>query len=1197
MTVETPHSTEQFLSGGGELGGLIRAKDWEQTPLGAPETWPQSLRTTLSILLSARFPMFLWWGPELIQFYNDAYRPSLGNSGKHPHAVGQRGEECWPEIWPVIGPLIHQVMTQGESVYFEDQLIPIYRNGLLEDVYWTFSYSPVRGESGSIEGVLVVCSETTEKVLNLNRARENERQLRSLVDEAPVSTAVFRGPQFVVELANDEALKLWGKDRSVMGKPVAEAIPELKGQPFLDLLTDVYATGKTYEGKEDIALLDHDGKLRKIYINFIYKALRDESGNINGILTMGYDVTDQVVARNRIRDAEERTRLAVDAAMLGTFDLNLITGALIYSDRISELFGSKKKFTQHDLVEAIHPLDRPIRDEAMEEAMRTGLLEYAVRIVRPDATQLWINVKAKIFFDAQRKPYRILGTVKDITEEKTFVDTIREKERKFRDTVTQAPVGIIILRGPDFMVEIANTTYLQIVDREEKDFVGRHLRDGLPEVMEFVGPLLTNVLATGQPYYGTEFEVPIVRHGKRQACYFNFVYHPLRDNNVVDGVMVVASEVTDQVLARKKLHESELRFRNLVANSPIAMAIFRSRDLVIEIANNTMLKNLWRRNWEDVKGRKLLDIFPELHEQQFPRLLLDVFDTGKPYRENEAFASVDGEDGLKSYYLDFEYAPLFDSDGTVSGIMVTVNDVSEKVEARQQIMDAAERLTLATEGTQLATWDLDLKTRDIIYSPRLARIFGRREDAVITHADMRNALHPEDRVAVVEKAFTAAMVTGNYYYEARVIHPDNSEHWIRTHGKVFYDDNRQPERMIGTMIDITETKRAEKVIEESEKKFRTLADSIPQFIWTADATGVINYFNQSVSHYTGLAAEQLFAGGWTNSIHPEERETYDIVWRNAVHIGQEFTFEHRMRRRDGEERWQLSRAVPQRDAAGKVVMWVGTSTDIHDRKIFTDQLESMVQQRTVELNQLNQNLLQSNNELAQFAYVASHDLQEPLRKIQTFATRILEVEEANLSDRGKDYFRRMQSASVRMQQLILDLLSFSRANTNEKHFERTDLNHILSLVKEQLKETIEQKHAVILSSTLPTLNLISFQFEQLFTNLIANALKFSRQDLAPLIAIHADIVNGLELKNHATAENISYHRIVITDNGIGFEHQFSDRIFQVFQRLHGKDKYPGTGIGLAICKKIVENHLGFIEATGELNKGAKFTIFIPANTE
>ncbi|HET9053993.1 MAG TPA: PAS domain S-box protein, partial [Cyclobacteriaceae bacterium] len=148
-----------------EMGNLIRAKDWSRTPLGLIHTWPQSLITTLSIILHSKFPMFLWWGPELICFYNDAYRPSLGEAGKHPHILGMRAEEAWSEIWTIIKPLIDQVLAGGGATWSEDQLIPIFRNGRLEDVYWTFSYSPVMDESGEIKGVLVTCSETTKTVL------------------------------------------------------------------------------------------------------------------------------------------------------------------------------------------------------------------------------------------------------------------------------------------------------------------------------------------------------------------------------------------------------------------------------------------------------------------------------------------------------------------------------------------------------------------------------------------------------------------------------------------------------------------------------------------------------------------------------------------------------------------------------------------------------------------------------------------------------------------------------------------------------------------------------------------------------------------------------------------------------------------------------------------------------------------------
>lgn len=170
------------------MGELTRSFDWSKTSIGTPDNWPQSLLTTVSTILNSRFPMFLWWGEDLVQFYNDAYRPSLGNTGKHPTALGQRGIECWPEIWPVIKPLIDQVLTTGEPTWSENQLIPIYRNNKLEDVYWTFSYSRVIDESGEAGGVLVICTETTAQIQSFNALQQAKTDLEFTLDAAELGT-------------------------------------------------------------------------------------------------------------------------------------------------------------------------------------------------------------------------------------------------------------------------------------------------------------------------------------------------------------------------------------------------------------------------------------------------------------------------------------------------------------------------------------------------------------------------------------------------------------------------------------------------------------------------------------------------------------------------------------------------------------------------------------------------------------------------------------------------------------------------------------------------------------------------------------------------------------------------------------------------------------------------------------------------
>jgi signal transduction histidine kinase len=239
-------------------------------------------------------------------------------------------------------------------------------------------------------------------------------------------------------------------------------------------------------------------------------------------------------------------------------------------------------------------------------------------------------------------------------------------------------------------------------------------------------------------------------------------------------------------------------------------------------------------------------------------------------------------------------------------------------------------------------------------------------------------------------------------------------------------------------------------------------------------------------------------------------------------------------------------------------------------------------------------LIIANKELLAFTYISSHDLQEPLRKIQTFVTILLENENENLSEKGKYNFQRIQVAAGRMQQLIDDLLAFSRINTTDHQFENTDLRPIIEEVITELTETIEDKFATIEVGEICNVNVIAFQFRQLIYNLISNALKFSSPGIPSRITIKSSIEKGHKLNVEELSPEKKYCHITVGDNGIGFEPRFNERIFGVFQKLHSKELYEGTGIGLAIVKKIVENHKGIITATSELNKGATFDIYIPA---
>ena len=313
MKTTTLKRTYPFLEGGGEMAELTRNFNWENTPIGFPDQWSESLRRAVSNLLHSGFPMFLWWGEEMIQFYNDGYRPSLGNEGKHPKALGQKAIDCWPEIWPVIFPLIQQVKTTGKPTWNENQLIPIYRNGKMEDVYWTFSYSLVLDDNYEYGGVLVTCIETTEAVNAQLKIAQSENNLRNMILQAPVAMAILKGPIYVLEIANEHMYELWGRQEyEMIDKPIFEALPELHGQGFDKLLNDVYTTGETFTAYGKPLQVKRNSLLKTVYIDFLYEAFREGDGSISGIMVVATDVTEQVVARLKAEESNKDFKFVTD---------------------------------------------------------------------------------------------------------------------------------------------------------------------------------------------------------------------------------------------------------------------------------------------------------------------------------------------------------------------------------------------------------------------------------------------------------------------------------------------------------------------------------------------------------------------------------------------------------------------------------------------------------------------------------------------------------------------------------------------------------------------------------------------------------------------------------------------------------------------------------------------------------------------
>ncbi|HEY0678732.1 MAG TPA: ATP-binding protein, partial [Chitinophagaceae bacterium] len=293
----------------------------------------------------------------------------------------------------------------------------------------------------------------------------------------------------------------------------------------------------------------------------------------------------------------------------------------------------------------------------------------------------------------------------------------------------------------------------------------------------------------------------------------------------------------------------------------------------------------------------------------------------------------------------------------------------------------------------------------------------------------------------------------------------------------------------------------------------------------------------------------------------------------------------------GEYCWHIVKANPKKNNEGHLLLWVGTFSDIHQQKMANEVLEHRVKERTRELQQMNEDLESSNIELQQFASVASHDLKEPLRKIHMFSNLIKDKYFQDAEEGAISYLDRIINSSARMTTLVNDLLSFSRLSVNQL-FRLTDLNQLLRDILADLELSILEKNAVVEVHDLPEIEAVPGQMRQAFQNLLSNALKFSKKDEPPVITVKSEIIAEKSVDAEPVTEG-NYCRISIIDNGIGFDEQYRDKIFTIFQRLHTKEKYEGTGIGLAITKKIIDKHNGLITATSTENEGSSFILILP----
>jgi PAS domain S-box-containing protein len=1017
----------QFLMGGGEMGQLMRSKDWSTSLVGTPDTWPQSLRTTLSIILNSKFPMFLFWGPNLVCFYNDAYRPSLGNKGKHPNMLGSIAADYWKEIWTVIKPLTDHIFAGGEATWSEDQLIPIYRNGKMEDVYWTFSYSPVNDESGKPAGVFVTCNETTDKILTLQNLEDSKSQLE----------------------------------------------------------------------------------------------------------------------------------FAIDAARLGTWDYNPVTKKFTANKRLKEWFGLAPD-TVIDLqyaIDAIIDKDKSRVVSAIENALdytSGGSYDVEYSIIQPHTGQeIIVQAKGRAWFNEDKVAYRFNGTLYEVTEQVKARRQAEENEKEFRQLANSLP-ELVWTTDKNGNQTFASKRWKAFTGLDPYD-VSTFEKMVHPDDLQNILNTWTNCLATGS-IYKTQ-----VRLKSAAGDYQWFYVHgePIKgEEGVIEKWVGSFTNFNVQKRAEKKLikalvqiEESESRFRD-VANTVPVLIWMAGPDKIRNFFNSAWLNFTGRTELQEYGGGWAASVYPDDLEKSM-LIYTEAFDQQKPYNMQYRLRRHDGE----YRWISARGVPRFTSNGNFEGFIGACMDIHEQVIYQQKLKEDEERLNIIIEASELGNWELNLETKEVNYSDRYLEILGHNKGEKLTHQEILKHLHPDD-LGIREAAFKVAYETGILHYESRIIWTDGTVHWIEGKGKVFYNDDNEPVKMIGTVQDITEEKNYQQQLKEREEKFRLLADSMPQHIWTADTAGNLNYFNKSVYDYSGLTKAQLNAEGWMQIVHPEEQEKNIDEWQKSVSTGKDFLFEHRFRRYDGEYRWQLSRAIPQRDATGKIQMWVGTSTDIQE-------IKEQEQKKDF------------------FISMASHELKTPITSIKGF----VQLLQSTYSNSGDSFLKKslevVDKQVLTLIRLISDLLDVSKIKSgslvlNKTSFEITDM---IQEVVTQVQH-IHPDYSINILGSAAVVYADRERMGQVLINLLNNAVKYSPacKDVFVKSVIENDWVV------------VSVH-----DTGIGISKADQEKIFERFYRVEGKDEstYPGFGIGLFICSEIIQRHQGKISVTSQPGKGSVFSFAIP----
>lgn len=883
---------------------------------------------------------------------------------------------------------------------------------------------------------------------------------------------------------------------------------------------------------------------------------------------------------------------------------DIVANTIWWNEGYTTLFEHSAEETLEDGLESwsrhVHPDDKERILTSIHQAVEQGLTNWSdeYRFGRADGTYATVLDRGYVLHRDGR-PVRMVGSMQDISERIALQQAHKEGEERLRFALDSAQLGtweLDPIRG--VVTWDARCQALCGLVNQDSQRYGQTTDYIHPDDREWVTQAVERALkpeSGGQ--YDARFRTVDVSDGRVRWVRFigQTYFAPSGEAYRFSGV---AQDITEEVLAKEKA---------VLSNQQARMALEGSGagSFWIDLVTGKVI-------YSPAFSRILTGV--EKSDLDYTIFVQHVHPDDRPIREqahNIALqtGSINFEVRFVWYDSSIHWVKvlgqyLFDADNKPISITGIVLDTTEQIAKNNALREAEDRLRFSEERFRnmilqapVAIGMLDGRELVIeMANSSMLEIWGK--DKAVIGKPMLQAL-PElagQRViGAMQNVYDSGFAQYGSEMLTRLQHGDQLEDaYFNFVYAPLRDDAKRVNGVAVIAVDVTGQVLSRQAIEKSESRFRTLLEAIVQITWTNTPEGDVNFFNQHWYDYTGQQPGKTDTDGfgWQDAIHPDDLSTTLVVFKKALADGTPFELENRYRRgTDGQYRWHLNRALPLRDEAGNITLWVGTATDIQEQKLVAYELEQQVLSRTEQLTASNLDLQRSNENLEKFAYIASHDLQEPLRKIQSFGDILKNQHGAQLGE-GISYLERMQNAASRMSVLIKDLLVFSRISTRQEATLPIDLNQVLT----RIVDDMELGNAQLSVAALPTILGDELQLGQLFMNLLSNALKFQKPDTIPVIQVNATQVTAAELPGGVKPARGAalYHCIRVIDNGIGFDEKYLDRIFQVFQRLHNRSKYAGTGVGLAICEKVAANHGGTITALSRPGEGATFAIYLPA---